>query len=209
MPSVQTGWPRQIAESVRFDDRTGRVVLCRPRPGVTGRSLTLSHADCCPSSFTTVGDTEFASAPVVAELDVADLEVSLGFYVGVIGFTVVFERQRERFAFLAFERAELMLQEAAGPGRRFRTAPLEHPFGRGMNLQIAVQSVDNIYGAVLDAGMQPVVPIEERWYDVDVVAPTGKWNASGPMKAGNRQFVVADPDGYLLRLFTSLGTSPV
>ena len=57
--------------------------------------------------------------------------------------------------------------------------------------------------------MQPVVPLEERWYDVDVVAPTGKWNASGPMKAGNRQFVVADPDGYLLRLFTSLGTSPV
>jgi hypothetical protein len=29
------------------------------------------------------------------------------------------------------------------------------------------------------------------------------------MKAGNRQFVVADPDGYLLRLFTSLGISPV
>jgi catechol 2,3-dioxygenase-like lactoylglutathione lyase family enzyme len=156
-----------------------------------------------------VGDTEFPSAPVVPELDVADLEVSLGFYVGVIGFTVVFERQRERFAYLALERAELMLQEAAGPGRRFRTAPLEHPFGRGMNLQIAVQSVDNIYGAVLNAGMQPVVPIEERWYDVDVVAPTGKWNACGPMKAGNRQFVVADPDGYLLRLFTSLGTSPV
>jgi hypothetical protein len=61
--------------------------------------------------------------------------------------------------------------------------------------------VNSIYGAVLDAGMEPVVPIEERWYDVDVVAPTGKWNASGPMKAGNRQFVVADPDGYLLRLF--------
>ena len=50
-----------------------------------------------------------------------------------------------------------------------------------MNLQIAVQSVDNIYGVVLDAGMQPVVPIEERWYEVDVVAPTGKWTASGTL----------------------------
>jgi len=29
------------------------------------------------------------------------------------------------------------------------------------------------------------------------------------MQAGNRQFVVADPDGYLLRLYTSLGTSPL
>jgi hypothetical protein len=29
------------------------------------------------------------------------------------------------------------------------------------------------------------------------------------MRTGNRQFVVADPDGYLLRFFTSLGTSPL
>ena len=146
---------------------------------------------------------------MVPELDVTDLDVSLGFYVGVVGFTVVFERQRERFAYLALEGAELMLQEAAGPGRRFRTAALEHPCGRGMNLQIAVRSADSIYRAVLDAGMQPVVPMEERWYDVEVVAPSGKWNAAGPMQAGNRQFVVADPDGYLLRLYTSLGTSPL
>jgi hypothetical protein len=96
-----------------------------------------------------VGDTGFPSAPIVPELDVANLEVSLGFYVGVIGFTPVFQRQRERFAYLALERAELMLQEAAGPGRRFRTAPLEHPFGRGMNLQIAVQNVDNIMARFL------------------------------------------------------------
>ena len=156
-----------------------------------------------------MGDMEFASAFVVPELDVTDLDVSLRLYVDVIGFTVVFERQRERFAYLALERAELMLQEAAGPGRRFRTAPLEHPFGRGMNLQIAVRSVDTIYRAVLDAGIQPLVPMEERWYDVDVQAPAGKWTAMGPMQAGNRQFVIADPDGYLLRLFTSLGTSPV
>src|SRR5438105_4135893 len=100
-----------------------------------------------------------------------------------------------------------MLQDASGPGRRFRTAPLEHPFGRGMNLQIAVPNANNVYRAVLDAGMQPVVPIEDRWYDVDVIAPSGKWNAAGRMRAGNRQFVVADPDGYLLRIFTSLGSS--
>jgi catechol 2,3-dioxygenase-like lactoylglutathione lyase family enzyme len=156
-----------------------------------------------------VEDTEFRSAPVVPELDVADLDVSLSFYVGVVGFTVVFERQRERFAYLSLGDAELMLQDAAGPGRRFRTAPLEQPFGRGLNLQIDVRDVDHIHRAVLDAGMQPLVPLEERWYDVDVAAPSGKWKAAGPMRTGNRQFVVADPDGYLLRFFTSLGTSPL
>ena len=144
---------------------------------------------------------------VVPELDVTDLDVSLAFYVGVVGFTIVFERERERFAYLALDGAGLMLEEAAGPGRRFRTAPLERPFGRGMNLQIEVPSVDAVYRAVVDADLPVVVPMEERWYDVDVIAPSGKWKAAGPMKTGNRQFVVADPDGYLLRLFTSLGTS--
>jgi hypothetical protein len=28
------------------------------------------------------------------------------------------------------------------------------------------------------------------------------------MQAGNRQFVVADPDGYLLRFYTRLGSRP-
>ena len=148
-------------------------------------------------------------APLVPELDVGDLDASLRFYVGVIGFTVVFQRPREHFAYLALERAELMLQDANGPGRRFRTAHLERPFGRGINLQVAVRDVDGLYATVLAAGFEPVVPIEERWYDVDVITPSGRWTMSGATRAGNRQFVIADPDGYLLRFFTSLGSRPV
>lgn len=145
---------------------------------------------------------------MVPELDVTDLVGSMRFYVGVIGFVLVFERPRERFSYLALGSAELMLQEAAGPGRRFRTARLERPFGRGVNLQIAVPNVDVVHGAVLRAGMVPLVDMEERWYDVDVVTPSGRWVSRGAMQAGNRQFVVTDPDGYVLRFFTSLGTRP-
>jgi len=29
------------------------------------------------------------------------------------------------------------------------------------------------------------------------------------MEAGNRQFIVADPDGYLLRFFSDVGRRPV
>ena len=143
------------------------------------------------------------------ELDVGDLDASLQFYVGVIGFTIVFQRPRERFAYLALEHAELMLQDADGPGRRFRTAPLERPFGRGINLQVAVRDVDELHETVLAAGLEPVIPIEERWYDVDVTTPSGRWTMRGPTRAGNRQFVIADPDGYLLRFFTSLGARPI
>jgi catechol 2,3-dioxygenase-like lactoylglutathione lyase family enzyme len=147
-------------------------------------------------------------ASLVPELDVHNLDTSLQFYVGVIGFALIFERARERFAYLGLDGAELMLQDASGPGRRFRTAPLQHPFGRGVNLQIAVPDVDETFEAVRTAGIEPVIELEERWYEVDVVTPSGRWTERGAMHQGNRQFVVADPDGYLLRLYTSLGSRP-
>ena len=53
-----------------------------------------------------------------------------------------------------------------------------------------------------------VVPIEERWYRVDVAESGGRWQVKGPTDAGNRQFVLADPDGYLWRPFRDLGTRP-
>ena len=70
---------------------------------------------------------------LVPELDVRALEASLNFYAEVLEFRILFERSAERFAYLEHDGVELMLQEAAGPGRRFRTAPLESPYGRGVN----------------------------------------------------------------------------
>jgi catechol 2,3-dioxygenase-like lactoylglutathione lyase family enzyme len=133
------------------------------------------------------------TAPLVPELDVSDLDASLAFYVGVLGFSVRYERPEERFAYLKRDGAELMLEEADGPGRRFRTAPLEAPFGRGMNLQIQVTEVAKLLAAVRVAGAEVVVDLEERWY------------RRKDQELGNRQFVVADPDGYLLRFFEDLG----
>lgn len=43
----------------------------------------------------------------------------------------------------------------------------------------------------------PPIPFEDRWY------------REGDTELGNRQFVVADPDGYLLRFFTDLGQRPL
>lgn len=146
---------------------------------------------------------------LVPELDVSDIQASLDFYVDLLGFKIVFERHAERFAYLALGGAELMLQEAAGPGRRFRTAPLELPFGRGANYQLAVADVDSVYERVVAAGHEPLVAMEERWYEVDVASPNGRWPSSGMTRAGNRQFVVADPDGYLWRPFTDLGVRPL
>ncbi|HXH57100.1 hypothetical protein [Iamia sp.] len=58
-------------------------------------------------------------------------------------------------------------------------------------------------------GVDIVVPIEERWYRVDVAESGGRWRMTGPTEAGNRQFVLSDPDGYLWRPFRDLGTRPL
>ena len=133
------------------------------------------------------------TARLIPELEVEDLDRSLTFYTGIVGCTVLYARPEERFVFLELEEANLMLEEAAGPGRRFHTAPLEHPFGRGVNFQIQVANADGLYARVLAAQSHVVMPMEERWYRRD------------DYEIGNRQFVVADPDGYLLRFFTALG----
>lgn len=139
------------------------------------------------------------------ELDVLDLATSLRFYVDVLEFRVLFERSAERFAYLERRGAEVMMQEAAGPGRRFRTAPLEAPYGRGVNFQLRVTEVDAMLARAIEAGADVVVPMEERWYRVDVAQPGGRWPRVGLTEVGNRQFVVADPDGYLWRPFQDLG----
>ncbi|THD74309.1 MAG: VOC family protein [Phenylobacterium sp.] len=136
------------------------------------------------------------TAALVPELDVGDLARSLRFYVEVLGFSVVYERAEEQFAYLRREEAELMLEAADGPGRRFRTAPLEPPFGRGMNLQIRTGDVTALFDRVAAHGLAPLIPLEERWYRVRL------------RERGLRQFVVADPDGYLLRFFEDLGVRP-
>jgi catechol 2,3-dioxygenase-like lactoylglutathione lyase family enzyme len=136
-------------------------------------------------------------AILTPELDVDDLDRSLTFYVGVVGFRVLFDRPEDRFAYLDLDGIHLMLEEAAGPGRRFRIAALEHPYGRGVNFQIEVSDVDATHARVCAAGLSLVIPLEERWY------------RQGHMENGNRQFVVADPDGYLLRFYAYLGKRQV
>jgi lactoylglutathione lyase len=49
---------------------------------------------------------------------------------------------------------------------------------------------------VLVAKAQILLPLEERWY------------RRGDVLLGQRQFVVQDPDGYLLRFCQDLGSRP-
>jgi catechol 2,3-dioxygenase-like lactoylglutathione lyase family enzyme len=135
---------------------------------------------------------------LVPELGVSDWRVSRAFYCDLIGFAVAYERPEEGFSYLVLGQAQLMIDQI-GVGRSFEIedAPIERPFGRGLNLQILVPSVDAILDRLSTAGVALYLPLEEKWYRRD------------DHEVGNRQFVVADPDGYLLRIFEDLGRRDV
>ena len=107
---------------------------------------------------------------------------------------MLYARPEERFAYLEREGAELMIEQPTA--RAFVAGELSYPYGRGMNLQIEVSSVESLYERVRASGSKLYLELEERWYRRDDVL------------LGNRQFVVPDPDGYLLRFFEDIGQRP-
>lgn len=134
---------------------------------------------------------------LVPELSVSDWQRSRAFYCDFLGFTCRYDRPEEGFAYLALGKAHLMIDQI-GLGRTFDNghAPKNHPFGRGLNLQIEVDSIGPLLAALELADWPLFLPVEEKWY------------RRGAEETGNRQFVVADPDGYLLRFYQDLGSRP-
>ena len=78
--------------------------------------------------------------------------------------------------------------------RLFPRAELSQPYGRGMNLEIDVGEVIPLHEACAAAGAEIVLALEERWYELE----------SEALRV--RQFAVADPDGYVIRLSQRVGT---
>lgn len=134
---------------------------------------------------------------LVPECAVSDWRESKAFYCDVIGFECTYERPEEGFCYLSLGEAELMIDQV-GEGRTFDDGhlPRSYPFGRGLNVQIRVSSVEPLISSLNRNGYKLFLPVEDKWYRV------------GAEERGNRQFVIADPDGYLLRFFEELGSRP-
>jgi catechol 2,3-dioxygenase-like lactoylglutathione lyase family enzyme len=145
---------------------------------------------------TTAGNNGFVRSTLVPELLVTDIGSSLRFWCDLCGFTIAFERLYEGFAYLDRAGAQVMLEER-GRNRNWVTDTLETPYGRGMNFEIRVAALDPILQSLNEAGWQLFMPAEEKWYRTRIV------------ETGVRQFLVQDPDGYLLRFSERIGQRPV
>ena len=137
---------------------------------------------------------------LVPELLVSNLESSLRFYRDVLGFEVEFERPENKFSYLSFYGRELMIDEyiaREGHSSSWVVEPLDYPRGRGLNIQIVCPSVADLVNRLEEADIALRKGVEECWYrDNDILH-------------GQRNFLVQDPDGYLLRFAKKLGTKPV
>ncbi|MFM9977323.1 MAG: bleomycin resistance protein [Sphingomonadaceae bacterium] len=131
-------------------------------------------------------------AALVPELSCSDLAASVSFYCDMLGFARRIERPG--FTYISHGGAEIML-EAQEDG--WATAALEKPYGRGINLQIEVDNAASLSARVTAAGIPLFRPLADRWY------------ADGDREHGQREFLVQDPDGYLLRFAEPLGTRVV
>ena len=140
-------------------------------------------------------------ARLVPELKVNDLEISLRFWRDLLGFSIRYSRPNEGFAYLDLNGAQLMLDQRGlgSPERRglWETGSMDYPLGRGINFEIQVAGLSDMFARLEAAGVAIYFGPEERWYRV---------NSS---EVGVRQFLVQDPDGYLIRLQEKIGERPV
>jgi len=69
----------------------------------------------------------------------------------------------------------------------WNTAELARPLGRGVNFQIEVDDIEQVLARVLENCMTLYRDLRDNPY------------STGEMTACQREFLVQDPDGYLLR----------
>ncbi len=123
-------------------------------------------------------------------LAVSSIATSLAFWCGTLGFAVAYDRPTARFAYLTRGAAQVMLCQRNGS---WEPAALEPPFGRGVNLQITVEAIAPLVAALARADWPLYQDAAETWY------------RAGAEEVGQRELLVQDPDGYLLRFAEMLG----
>ena len=130
---------------------------------------------------------------LIPELGAADFPKSLAFYTEMLGFQIDYQRPEQHFAFLSYQGSQVMLEQATTV---WKTGELAYPFGRGINLQIQVDDLEGLLSSLSTHHYPLMVEPRERWYRKD------------SMLVGQREFLVQDPDGYLLRFMQPLGMKP-
>ena len=120
---------------------------------------------------------------LIPELSVSDINKSKEFYLK-IGFKIVYQRIEDKFIFLELEDNQIMIQEI---NSNWEVGELTYPFGRGINISMAIKDIDSYYLKLKNIGIKFFKEMMINEYQVNDVIYQDK------------EFLIQDPDGYLLR----------
>ncbi len=120
---------------------------------------------------------------LIPELYVSNFKKSLKFYTN-LGFKIEYQRINPDFAFLSFQKSQIMIQQSEP---KWTTGELVYPYGRGVNFQIDVNNIDLVFSLVSKYNYPIKSKIKNKNYLKDDQILICK------------EFLVMDPDGYLLR----------
>ncbi len=134
---------------------------------------------------------EISFNKLIPELVVRNIDKSIKYYQS-IGFTIKYERKENKFAFLELQGSQIMLRENED-NDSWSVGVLEYPYGRGINIQIEVRNIDDMLNKFKKSNLKLFIDLKDNFYRQD------------NNLLGNREFLVQDPDGYLLRFFENLG----
>ncbi|OOE63738.1 bleomycin resistance protein [Salinivibrio kushneri] len=129
--------------------------------------------------------------PMVPELTISNFETSLHFYQDLLGFKIRNQRTTPKFAYLEYEKVHIMIEQMHDAG--WEPGALVYPLGRGVNFQIELSDISPILERLAATETSLYQEPQENWYD------------EGAVLCGQREFLVQDPDGYLLRFSQFLG----
>lgn len=121
---------------------------------------------------------------LIPELSVSNINETKKFYIEILGFHLEYERSADRFAFLAYDEAQIMIEEING---YWNTGELQNPFGRGINFQIATDNVCKIANSLKRNNVKLFRDVMVNRYEC------------GCKTIYKKEILVQDPDGYLLR----------
>ena len=121
---------------------------------------------------------------LIPELSVSDINKTREFYVDVLGFKICYERPEDKFIFVEKDGNQIMLEQI---NDNWNVGKMEYPFGRGINFEMTISDVDAVYERIEKAGIKLFRKMEVKDYEC------------GNEIVHQKQFLVQDPDGYLLR----------
>jgi catechol 2,3-dioxygenase-like lactoylglutathione lyase family enzyme len=125
---------------------------------------------------------------LIPELSVSNFDKSLNFYTKVLGFKIKYTRKK--FAFLELNKSQIMIQQI---NNKWKTGKLKYPFGRGINFQIQVKDIKPILTSLKNNKYKLFRKTEQNWYQKE------------NKLLGCEEFLIQDPDGYLLRFSQNIG----